>query len=342
MNDRTKLAIAATGLAAGLVAKTFYDRSKERPISGDVVLVTGGSRGLGLALAQRFAREGCRIAICARDNEELARAREDLAKRGVHVLAIHCDVTRRSEVEEMIAEVTRHFGRIDILVNNAGQIQVGPVQSATVEDFEDAMNVMFWGMVYPTLTVLPDFLKRNSGNIVNITSIVAKVSIPHLLPYTSAKHAAAGFSEGLRAELAETGVVVSTIAPGLMRTGSYNAANFKGDAAAESEWFSLGASLPGLSMSAHRAARKIVSAVKRGDGDTVLSVPANALATAHGVAPGLTGDLLGFLGGLLLPKSSDGKGSRPGWSLANLRSPKMRVALLLGRMAARRLNQRLA
>lgn len=342
MKDRTKIAIAATGLAAGLVAKTLYDRSREREISGDVVLVTGGSRGLGLALARRFAREGCRVAICARDEEELGRAREDLAKRGAHVFTVHCDVTRRSEVELMIAEVTRHFGRIDILVNNAGQIQVGPVEAVSIEDFEDAMNVMFWGIVYPTLTVLPDFLKRNSGQIVNITSIGAKVSVPHLLPYTSAKHAAAGFSEGLRAELAESGVVVTTIAPGLMRTGSYNAALFKGDAEAEAEWFSIGASLPGVSMAAGRAARQIVSAVKRGDADKVLSAPANAVAKAHGIAPGLTSDLLGFLGSLLLPKSGSDKRARPGWSLPNLKSPKMRAALMLGRMAARRLNQRTA
>jgi NAD(P)-dependent dehydrogenase (short-subunit alcohol dehydrogenase family) len=331
MNDRTKIALAATGVAAGVFAKTLYDRSREHSIAGDVVLITGGSRGLGLALARRFAREGCRVAICARDEEELTRAREDLSKRGTHVFTVNCDVTRKSEVEAMIAEVTRHFGRIDIMVNNAGQIQVGPIESATVEDFEDAMNVMFWGMVYPTLTVLPEFLKRNSGHIVNITSIGGKVAIPHLLPYTSAKHAAAGFSEGLRNELSQSGVSVTTIAPGLMRTGSYNAALFKGDAAAESEWFSMGASLPGVSMDADR-----------GDSEKVLSVPAGLLAKAQGIAPGLTGDLLGFVSSLILPKATRGEHAKPGWSLPNLKSPKMRAVLMLGRMAARRLNQRMA
>jgi len=146
-NSKTVAAIAATGVAAGVIANTLYQRSRERVISGDVVLITGGSRGLGLALARRFQREGCRVAICARDEAELARAREDLAKRNAHVYTVRCDLTRKEEVEQMIEDVNRHFGRIDILVNNAGQIQVGPIEAMRVEDFEDAMNVMFWWVV---------------------------------------------------------------------------------------------------------------------------------------------------------------------------------------------------
>ena len=341
MNDRTKIALAATGVAAGVVAKRFFDRSRERRIGGDVVLITGGSRGLGLALARRFAREGCRIAICARDSEELDRAREDLAARGADVMSLKCDVTRKTDVEQMIADVTEHFGRIDILVNNAGLIQVGPVESMTIEDFEDAMNVMFWGIVNPTLTLLPKLIERDGGQIVNITSIAGKVGIPHLLPYTSAKYAAAGFSEGLRMELANTGIKVTTIAPGLMRTGSHNAALYKGDQEAESRWFSLGASLPGISMNANRAACQIVTAVKRGDAEKVLTTPANLLAKAHAIAPGITRELLGLAGTLILPRGT-GRRSRPGWRIKNLSSPKMRAMLMLGRMAARRFNQKLA
>lgn len=342
MNSKTKVAIAAAGIAAGVAARRYYQRSKEQPIAGSTVLITGGSRGLGLALARCFVGEGCRVAICARDEQEMERAREDLAKRGAVVKTVQCDVTSKSDVERMIAEVASHFGAIDILVNNAGQIQVGPVEDVTVEDFEAAMNVMFWGTVYPTMSVLPDFLSRNKGRIVNITSIGGKVGIPHLLPYTSAKYAAAGFSEGLRSELNGTGVSVTTIAPGLMRTGSYNAAEFKGNREKEAAWFSLGASLPGMSIDANRAARQIVSAVKRGDAEKILSVPANVLARVHALAPGLTQDLLGLAGTLLLPKASGEKQLRPGWSLPGLQSPKMKALLLLGRMAARQFNQRMA
>jgi NAD(P)-dependent dehydrogenase (short-subunit alcohol dehydrogenase family) len=342
MREKTKIAIAATGVAAGLVAREFYRRSKEEDISGSTVLITGGSRGLGLALARRFAREGCRIAICARDEEELARAKEDLINRGAEVISVRCDVTKRSEVESMIADVEARYGRIDILVNNAGQIQVGPIEAMTIDDFENAMAVMFWGVVYPTMALLPSMLFRNSGRIVNITSIGAKVAVPHLVPYTCAKYAAAGFSEGLRSELASTGVTVTTIAPGLMRTGSYNAAEFKGDHEAESAWFGLSSSMPGLTMDAGRAARQIVSAVKRGDAEKILTTPANLIAKLHGVAPGLSQDLLGAIGGLLLPGATADRHSRPGWSLPNLKSAKMRALLTLGRMAARRLNQRMA
>ncbi len=342
MREKTKVAIAATGVAAGLVAREFYRRSKEEDITGSTVLITGGSRGLGLALARRFAREGCRIAICALDEEELARAKDDLTGRGAEALAVRCDVTKRSEVESMISDVEARYGRIDILVNNAGLIQVGPIEAMTIDDFENAMAVMFWGVVYPTMTLLPAMLFRNSGRIVNITSIGGKVAVPHLVPYTCAKYAAAGFSEGLRAELANTGVIVTTIAPGLMRTGSYNAAEFKGDHEAESAWFGVSSSMPGITMDAGRAARQIVSAVKRGDAEKILTTPANLMAKLHGVAPGLSQDLLGAIGGLLLPVATRDRHSKPGWSLPNLKSAKMRALLTLGRMAARRLNQRMA
>ena len=118
MNDRTKIALAATGLAAGLVAKTLYDRSRERSISGDVVLITGNS---GAALANRFAREGCRVAICVPDEENFEGAREG-------IFTTRRDVTQKSEAALAIAEVVRHFGRIDILVTHTGSVT--PVRAA--------------------------------------------------------------------------------------------------------------------------------------------------------------------------------------------------------------------
>ena len=347
MKASMKMALAATGVAAGVVARRMYWQSRERELKGEVVLITGGSRGLGLALARQFAHEGCRLAICARDREELERARAGLAGDGAEVIAISCDVKKRSEVQQLVQEVTAHFGRIDILITNAGTIQVGPVQSVEVEDFEDAMDVMFWGTVYPTLALLPAMMERNRGHLVHITSIGGKVSVPHLLPYTSAKYAATGFSEGLRTELVRTGVMVTTIAPGLMRTGSYNAALFKGDQEAEAAWFSLGASMPGLSMDADRAARQILTAVKRGDSEKVLTAPASVLARLYGMAPSLIGTAIGLAGTLLLPTAETPapaaqKHSRMGRSLTNLQTPKMKAALFLGRMAARRFNQKLA
>ena len=291
-----KAVLATAGVGFGIAARHLLKTRSKADLRGKVVLITGGSRGLGLALARQFAAEGCRLALCARNEQELERAARDLESRGAEVRAFPCDVTDRVQVSRLVDRTTTHFGRIDVLVNNAGVIQVGPMENMAIEDFEYAMNVMFWGVVYTTLAVLPQMLSRNgsaAGRIVNITSIGGKVSVPHLLPYNCAKFAATAFSEGLRAELWGKGIVVTTIAPGLMRTGSYLNAWFKGNAERESTWFGLSASMPAISMDAARAARQIVKATKRGDSEKVLTTAATVLARAHGLFPGATSALLG-------------------------------------------------
>jgi short-subunit dehydrogenase len=292
--DGRRPLLGVAGVAAALAGRELYARLREADLRDYVALVTGGSRGLGLLIARELAGEGCRLVICARDEQELARAREDLERRGAETLVVVCDVGDRGRVAEMVGEAIDRFGRIDVLVNNAGMIQVGPARSMTIEDYEEAMRVMFWGVVYPTLAVIPGMVKRGDGRIVNVTSIGGKVSVPHLLPYASAKFAAVGFSEGLRAELARDGITVTTIAPGLMRTGSTLNAFFKGDAEREYGLFSATGSLPFISMDAERAARQIVRAAKRGEAERVLSIPATLLARFHGLFPGLTADLFGL------------------------------------------------
>jgi NAD(P)-dependent dehydrogenase (short-subunit alcohol dehydrogenase family) len=331
------IAPIAGGVGAGVAAGLLF-RSQNRDLQNAVVLITGGSRGLGLALAREFAAEGCRLAICARDPSELGAARQDLEGRGAEVVTIECDVRDQAAVERMVDQVRRHYGRIDVLVNNAGEIQVGPAESMRIPDFEQAMNVMFWGTVYPTMALLPHFRSRGSGRIVNVTSVGGKVAVPHLLPYTCAKFAAVGFSEGLHAELRDTGVKVVTIAPGLMRTGSYLNAEVKGDHDAEAAWFGLSASLPGVSMNADRAARQIVRAAKRGRAEKILTAQANLLSRFHGLFPGLTSELLGLVDQYLLP-SGDNPGAKRGHQTKTLRSPAMHAATILGRMAARRFLQ---
>ena len=335
MDRKEKLWFVAAGVGAGLVMRNLLRTRTGMDLYGKVALITGGSRGLGLALAREFAAEGCKIAICARDPTELERAREDLESRGAQVYAARCDVTNLAEVDGLIGSVLERFGSIDILVNNAGQIQVGPVQEMTLADFEQAMDVMFWGVVYPTRSVLPHMLERRDGRIVNITSIGGKVAVPHLLPYDCAKFAAIGFSEGLRAELATEGIKVVTIAPGLMRTGSYRNALFKGDAETESAWFGLSSSLPGITMEGSRAARQIVSATRRGDAERILTRPAQLLARFHGVFPGATIEILGLIN-RLLPAGRNGTTSRRGSETRALSHPVVSALTILGRMAARR------
>jgi NAD(P)-dependent dehydrogenase (short-subunit alcohol dehydrogenase family) len=299
LRKRRKALAIAGGIGAGLVAAEVCRRLTLADLTGDVAFITGSSRGLGFLLAREFARKGCKVVITARDTGELARARRDLEREGFEVLAVMCDVRDPADIERAVQRARERFGRIDILVNNAGVIQVGPVQSMTAQDFEEAMEVMFWGMLYPTLAVLPEMLERRRGRIVNITSIGGKVAVPHLLPYDCAKFAAVGLSEGLHAELLRDGIRVTTIVPGLMRTGSFLNAFFKGRQDREYVWFSLGATLPVISMDAERAARQIVRATRRGEAERVLSLPANMLARVHGVMPGVISTLLGIVNALM-------------------------------------------
>ncbi len=336
MRNRDYLFYTAAGAGLGAAALATARCLRSESLRGQVALITGGSRGLGLSLARRFAREGCQIAICARNERELACARADLESRGARAFAAPCDITDREQVARMMDAVRQHYGRIDILVNNAGIIQVGPLDSMTLEDFESTMASMFWGAVYPTLEALPDMLARSYGRIVNITSIGGKVSVPHLLPYCCAKFAAVGFSEGLRAELRGRGIKVTTIVPGLMRTGSYLNAFFKGDANRESRWFALSASLPGMTISGERAARQIVAATRQGRAERVLTTPAAVLALFHGLFPGVTADVLGLAGRLLLPQPVGGTEAWKGADTQSLRSPSMKALTTLGRAAARR------
>lgn len=262
---------------------------------GQVVLITGGSRGLGLLLSHEFARHGAKLVVCARKGEELAHARQELEQHGAEVFTIPCDVTDCIQVLEMVQQATEKFGRIDIVVNNAGIITVGPIQAQTLEDFRESTDIMFWGTFNTTMAVLPQMLERKSGRIVNITSIGGKVSVPHLLPYDSAKFATVGFSEGLGAELGKEGIKVITIVPGLMRTGSEANAYFKGKNQKEYTWFTIAGSLPIVSMNAERAAKKIVQATQKGSAEVTLGFPAKVLARFHGLFPGTTIKLLGLI-----------------------------------------------
>jgi NAD(P)-dependent dehydrogenase (short-subunit alcohol dehydrogenase family) len=329
MNEQNKnaLVLAVAGAGALLAARVAVQRWREYDLRGKVVLITGGSRGLGLVMAREFAREGARIAICARSLEELERARADLSRSGARVLAVPCDVRERSQVNEMVNVVRDHYGRVDVLVNNAGVIQVGPIEVMTVEDYEEAMKTHFWGPLYTTLAVLPEMRGRRDGRIVNISSIGGKISVPHLVPYSASKFALVGLSEGLRAELQKDGVVVTTVCPGLMRTGSPRNAYFKGQHRAEYAWFSISDALPITAMMAERAARQIVAACKRGDAEVTLSIQAQVAVRFHGLFPGLTADLLGLVNRLLPAPGGIGRLRAKGKDSQSAVSPSWLTAL---------------
>ena len=262
------------------------------------------------------ARRGARRDLRPRLRHTRPRARDPL-RAGAAVLALTCDVSDRHQVAELIRSVHNGFGPIDVLINNAGMVDVGPVGAMTAADFERDMATNFWGPLNVILAVLPHMRPRGEGRIVNIASIGGKVSVPHLLPYSSSKFALVGLSEGLRAELRASGILVTTVCPGLMRTGSPRHATFKGRHDAEYTWFSLADNLPLLSMDVERAARRILNAVRHGNSHVVLSLPAKVADKVHGLFPGLTSDALGLANRLLPGMEShengvEGQHCRPG------------------------------
>jgi NAD(P)-dependent dehydrogenase (short-subunit alcohol dehydrogenase family) len=304
---------AAAALASAMAIRSLVRRWRALDLEHKVVAITGGSRGLGLILARQLMDRGAKVAICARDPLEIARAREDLGgEANKRLLAITCDITDRLQVDRFVAEVRAALGPVDVVINNAGVIEVGPMEHMTPEDYERAMATHFWGPLYLTLAVLPEMRARHKGRIVNITSIGGKIAVPHLLPYTASKFALVGLSEGMRAELASEGIAITTVVPGLMRTGSAINAEFKGQHRAEYAWFAVGASLPVTSMRAERAARRIIEAMRRGEPEVVLSIQAKLAVKLYALAPGFAQRVTALVARLLPEPGGIETLSRPG------------------------------
>jgi short-subunit dehydrogenase len=307
-------ALAAGTMAGAAFAYWSVKQARRFKLSGRTVLITGGSRGLGLALARVFLRRGAKVALLGREVETLERARQLLAGKGM-VFVRPCDVRDRSQVHQAVMDVQQEFGDIDVVVNNAGTLTVGPMDTMTPKDYEEALNIYFWGPFHVSQAVLPSMRQRKTGRIVNISSIGGKISVPHLLPYCTGKFALSGWSEGLRQELTRDNVYVTTVYPGLMRTGSPRNAEFKGKHRDEYTWFTLSDALPGLSISADRAARQIVTACEYGRAELIVSFPARIAIKAHALLPGMSSLALRCTNQLLpqaegVPEQSGKKGSQ--------------------------------
>ena len=276
----------AVGIGAALVGARLSRARLAISFEGRVVVVTGGSRGLGLVMARMLVDEGARVVLLARDIAELERAREELEARGRgEVMTLRCDVRRRADVRAAIDIVLDTWRTVDVLINNAGVIQVGPLEHMDPEDFGNAMATHFWGPLQLILEVTPVMRHRRFGRIVNISSIGGKIAVPHLAPYSASKFALVGLSDAIRAELDQYGIRVTTVAPGLMRTGSPVNAQFKGQHEAEYAWFKVSSSLPGVTIAAERAARKILDACRYGDPSLTITPQAKVAAVANVMAP---------------------------------------------------------
>lgn len=295
-------AVGAT-LGAALAVRTLVRNSRCFDFKDRVVVISGGSRGLGLVLARHLAAQGAKIALLSRDELKLREAARQLEMFDAEVSYHVCDVRNEAQVQSTVGSIIARFGRIDVLINDAGIIQVGPLDTMTPDDFQNAMETHFYGPLYLTMTVLP-FMRRNKfGRIANIASIGGKLSVPHLLPYNASKFALVGLSEGLRAELIKDNVLVTTVCPGMMRTGSHINAEFKGNNEGEFAWFSIGNALPVTSVSVDKAARQIINAIRRGDAELIISVQAQAAAKFNALFPGVTADLMGIVN-MFLPRAT--------------------------------------
>lgn len=338
MNTATKvLAGAGLAFAAYQGAQFLLRRSRAFDWRGRTAIVTGGSRGLGLVLARQLVEKKVRVLICARTQEDVDAAVEELRGRGGQVVGVPCDVRDPQEMRALAELVTAEWGRIDLLFNVAGIMQVGPLDEMTREDFREAMETNCWGPLNTVLAVLPAMRKRGWGRIVNVASIGGKRAVPHMLPYDTSKFALVGLSNGLRTELMQDGIFVTTACPSLMRTGSPRNATFKGRHREEYAWFSIGGSLPLVSISAEDAAEQILQACQNGDGEVYIANTLSPAVLASQLAPQLTQEVLALVNQFLPQPGGIGKKAAYGYQSESKLSPSWLT--LLGEQAAQRNNE---
>ncbi|HEY9738105.1 MAG TPA: SDR family NAD(P)-dependent oxidoreductase [Trichocoleus sp.] len=301
------LITVAIALLPGFIFLDRRTREQGYDLQGKTVLMTGGSRGLGLVMARQLIDMGAQLAICARDDAELERAQAELAQQGGEVFALTCDVTDQAQVEQMVQQVKDRFGMIDILINNAGTDIVGPLENLTLQDYDDLMKLHFWAPLYTSQAVLPEMRDRKAGRIVNISSIGGKVVSPHMVAYCASKFALVGLSEGMRTELASAGIAVTTVCPGFIHTGVIDHAIMKGQHRKEFTWFSIGDSLPLVAVSPEKVSRATIAGLRRGAAEVIVPFPALLTARFYGLFPGLTINVLSWVNRLLPGPSATGQ-----------------------------------
>jgi short-subunit dehydrogenase len=318
---------AVLGIVGSVIVARYMHQQLKYDVRNRVVLITGGSRGLGLNIARELASRGTRLAIAARDTKELKRAQQLLSEYGTEVMIVPCDVRVQADVKHLIAAVHKQYGQIDVLINCAGVVMFGPAEDMTIEDFKDTMDTHFYGALHTIYAVLPEMKTRQEGRIVNIASLGGKIAVPHLLPYSASKFALVGLSEGLSAELAKDNIVVTTVCPISMRTGSQAQTYVKGHNEAEYAIFSVMNTLPGLSVSAEYAAYEIVKALQNGETELLVGPQAKILYRLHSLIPKLSVHGLGYFNRLLPGPGGIGKKRATGTDSESFLSPSILTKL---------------
>ncbi|MWV46876.1 SDR family NAD(P)-dependent oxidoreductase [Paenibacillus sp. HJL G12] len=248
-------------------------------LENKVVVITGASSGIGLLTAQMLSSEGAVPILAARSHDKLTEASRRMA--GKHEIKV-VDVTRDDQVRQMMDEVIKTYGRIDILLNNAGYGKFENAVDMPAEAFQRMMEVNYMGTVRCTKAVLPHMLERRCGQIVNIASMAGKIGTAKSTAYTATKHAVLGFSNALRQELRETGIIVSTVNPGPIDTPFFDIADPSGGYVSNVKW---------LMMKPEQVARKIVQLMKTGKEELNLPFKAAAAMRIYQLFPRLSDKL---------------------------------------------------
>lgn len=192
------------------------------------VIITGASQGIGKATAQIFARHGYNIVLSARQDERLEAVAQELRSSGHAAIAIPADVKEIEQVQTLVQKTLQAYTTIDVLVNNAGIFLSGPVEQFSLNDWHEAIDTNLWGYIHTIHTLLPHFLERGSGTIVNISSIGGVTAMPYHVPYSTSKFAVSGLTKALHAELAPKGIHVCGIYPSLIKSDLMERAVFRG------------------------------------------------------------------------------------------------------------------
>lgn len=201
----------------------------------NTVLITGASQGTGKATALLFARQGYDVILAARQPERLEQVAEAVRTEGRQALAVPTDMGDVQQVEVLVYKALDQFGRIDVLVNNAGYYISGAMEQTSLDDWQRVMQTNFWGYLYTIRTLLPQFLERGSGTIVNVGGFGNRVVLPEMTAYFASKYAVIGLTNALRLELTPRGIQVSEVHPGVINSDFLERAIIRSQDAAQSE-----------------------------------------------------------------------------------------------------------